>query len=327
MTLKVGLVGTGWFSKMHGELLAAEEGIEVAAVCGTSKEKANQLASAFDDARGYATITDMLDSRRLDAVYICVPPFAHGEVELALAERGIPFLVEKPLGLDMQTPLAVLQAVRSKQLITSVGYHFRYMDSVARAKQLLENRVVGMALGHWMGGMPEVSWWRKQEGSGGQIVEQTTHIFDLLRHLLGEVTEVYAAYAQRVIHTKHEQVSVPDVGTVTLKLQSGAVANISNACMLSGGGHTGLTVYTDECNLELTHGGLVETQGEHRREYANVSNPYVNELRAFFHAVRTQDASAILSTYEDACRTQQVTVAANESAQSGLPVRLEPLSL
>lgn len=327
MALKVGLVGTGWFSKMHGELLAAEEGIEVAAVCGTTKEKADSLASGFDHARGYERITDMLDSRKLDAVYICVPPFAHGEMELALAERGLPFLVEKPLGLDMQTPLAVLQAVRDKQLITSVGYHFRYMDSAAQAKQLLAGRTVGMALGHWMGGMPQVGWWRRQEGSGGQFVEQTTHIVDLLRYLLGEVTEVYAAYAQRVMHTKHEQVSVPDVGTVTMKLASGAVASISNSCMLHGGGHTGLTIYTDECNLELTHGGLVETQGEQRREHANVSNPYVNELRAFFHAVRTGDSSAIRSTYEDACRTQQVTVAANESAQSGQPVRLEPLTI
>ncbi|WP_028563873.1 Gfo/Idh/MocA family protein [Paenibacillus pinihumi] len=326
MTLKVGLIGTGWFSKMHGELLAAEEGVEVAAICGSSKEKADELSRQFDDARGYGKITDMLDSRKLDAVYICVPPFAHGEIEHALIQRGIPFLVEKPLGVDMEAPTSILKGVQEKQLITSVGYHFRYMDSTAKARQLLKDKVVGMALGQWMGGMPGVYWWRKQEGSGGQIVEQTTHLFDLLRYLLGEVTEVYAAYAQRVMHNKHDNVSVADVGTVTLKLASGAVANLSNACMLSGGGHTGLSIFTDGNNLELTHGGLVETAGENTHEYKNVSNPYASETRAFLHALRTGDTSGILSTYEDAWKTQQVTVAANESAQSGKPVKILALS-
>ncbi|MBJ6361350.1 Gfo/Idh/MocA family protein [Paenibacillus sp. GCM10012307] len=325
MTLKVGLIGTGWFSKMHGELLAVEEGVEVVSICGSSKEKADQLAQQFDDARGYGKITDMLDSRKLDAVYICVPPFAHGEIEHALLQRGIPFLVEKPLGVDMEAPTSILKEVQKQQLITSIGYHFRYMDSTLKARHLLEGKTIGMALGQWMGGMPEVNWWKKQEGSGGQIVEQTTHLFDLLRYLLGEVTEVYAAYAHRVIHSKHDEATVADVGTVTLKLASGAVANLSNACMLSGGGTIRLNIYTDGNNLELTHGGLVEIAGENSHEYKNVSNPYVNETRAFLHAVRTGDTSGILSDYEDAWKSQRVTVAANESAQSGQPVKLADL--
>ena len=59
----------------------------------------------------------------------------------------------------------------------------------------MQDQTIGMALGRWMGGMPGVAWWRRQEGSGGQFVEQTTHIVDLLRYCAGEVTEVYAAAA------------------------------------------------------------------------------------------------------------------------------------
>jgi myo-inositol 2-dehydrogenase / D-chiro-inositol 1-dehydrogenase len=322
MSLKIGLFGTGWFGKMHADMLAGMEGVEISGICGSSLDKAEKMAQSYRDAKAYASAADMLDERKLDAVYVCVPPFAHADIELALVERGIPFFVEKPLAAELETPTRILQAIEDKKLLTSVGYHFRYMDGTARAAGLLKERTIGMALGYWMGGMPGVYWWRKAEGSGGQFVEQTTHIVDLLRYLLGEVDEVYAAFAGRHMHTKEEGVEVPDVGTVTLKMKSGAVATISNSCMLPIGHLTGLHVYTDAGVLELSHGGLKELVEGRTTEYKNQLSPYEKENRAFIHAVRTGDTSAILSTYADAWRTQQVTTAANQSAASGMPVKL-----
>ncbi|MGO4369806.1 Gfo/Idh/MocA family protein [Paenibacillus sp. 2TAB19] len=322
MTLNIGIVGTGWFGRMHAEKLAKLEGVKVAAFTATSQEKADQEAAKYEDARGYSSIHTMLDDRKLDAVYICVPPFAHGEIERALVERGIPFLVEKPLAADEQTPAELLKEIESKKLITSVGYHFRYMDGTSRAQELLRERTVGMALGYWMGSMPGVSWWRKMEGSGGQFVEQTTHIVDLLRYTLGEVSEVYAAYGSRIMADVEQGVTVPDVGTVTLKLVNGAVATISNTCAIPAGDRAGLHIYTNKGVLELSHGGLLDVESGRKTEYANRTNPYELENEAFLHAVRTGDVSRIRSTYEDAWLTHRVTIAANQSALTGLPVKL-----
>ncbi|NIK78632.1 putative dehydrogenase [Paenibacillus castaneae] len=322
MTLQIGIIGTGWFGMMHAEKLSKIEGVQVAAFVATSQQKADSAASQFAGARGYDSIHNMLDDRKLDAVYICVPPFAHGEAENALIERSIPFLVEKPIGVNEQEPYAILKKIEAKELITSVGYHFRYMDGTDRARELLRERTVGMALGYWMGSMPGVSWWRRMEGSGGQFVEQTTHIVDLLRYTVGEVSEVYAAYGDRIMSSIEEGVSVPDVGTVTLKLASGAVATISNTCAISAGDRSGLHIYTNKGVLELGHGGLVDVEAGGRTDYANRSNPYELENDAFLHAVRTGDKSKIRSTYEDAWLTHLVTLAANESARTGLPVKL-----
>ncbi|WP_042170875.1 Gfo/Idh/MocA family protein [Paenibacillus gorillae] len=323
MTLRVGMVGTGWFGRMHAEKLSKMDDIYVSAFCGTSKEKAEAAAQPFNDARGYDSITDMLDDRKLDAVYICVPPFAHGEAELALVERGIPFLVEKPIGLDGETPAKIAEAVERSGLITSTGYHFRYMEGTERARELLQERTALMALGYWMGSMPGVYWWRKMEGSGGQFVEQTTHIVDALRYLLGEVTEVYAAYGNRIMASKEEGVTVPDVGTVTLKLASGAVATISNTCGIQGGDRAGLHIYTDQGVLELgSDGALKDLRANTKTEYLNRNDPYQAENEAFIHAVRTGDTSRIRSSYADAWLTHRVTIAANQSAETGLPVKL-----
>lgn len=323
MTLQIGLIGTGWFGKMHAEKLARMEGVEVAAFAATTQEKADEAARGYRDAKGFASVTDMLDSRKLDAVYICVPPFAHGDIESALIDRGIPFLVEKPIGVDAEGPERILRGIREKSLITSAGYHFRYMDSTFKAKELLEERTIGMALGYWMGGMPGVYWWRSMQGSGGQFVEQTTHIVDLLRYTAGEVKEVYAAYGERIVADHNEGVTVPDVGTVTMKLASGAVATISNTCAIPAGDHSGLSLYTNAGVMELGHGGLIDKTAGIVTEYKNRTNPYDVENEAFLHAVRTGDRSRILSTYEDAWLTHKVTMAANQSAKTGLPVVIE----
>lgn len=322
MTLQIGIVGTGWFGMMHAEKLAKLDGVNVAAFTATNQQKADAAAQRFEGARGFDSIQPMLDDRKLDAVYVCVPPFAHGEIESALLERSIPFLVEKPLGVDEKLPSAILKGIEEKQLITSVGYHFRYMDGTDRARELLRERTALMALGYWMGSMPGVSWWRKMEGSGGQFVEQTTHIVDLLRYTMGEVTEVYAAYGDRYMSSVEEGVTVPDVGTVTLKLAGGAVATISNTCAIPAGDQAGLHIYTNKGVLELGHGGLIDKEAGRKTEYANRTDPYELENEAFLHAVRTGDASRIRSSYADAVRTHQVTIAANLSARTGQPVKL-----
>lgn len=323
MTLQVGIVGTGGFSQMHAAKLAKLEDVNVAAFAATKQAKADEAARHYNDAKGFVSINDMLDARKLDAVYICVPPFAHGEIESALIERGIPFLVEKPIGIDEEVPNGILRGIREKSLITSVGYHFRYMDSTARAKQLLEERTLAMALGYWMGDMPGVYWWRSMGGSGGQFVEQTTHIVDLLRYTAGEVKEVYAAYGDRVKASTVEGVTVPDVGTVTMKLVSGAVATISNTCAIPAGGHNGLSLYTSAGLMEIGNGSLIDKTPGQVTEYQNRTNPYDAENEAFLHAVRTGDTSRIRSTYEDAWLTHRVTMAANTSARTGLPVVIE----
>jgi myo-inositol 2-dehydrogenase / D-chiro-inositol 1-dehydrogenase len=322
LSLKIGIIGTGWFADMHAKLLSGMDHVKVCGISGSTLQKAELMAGKFTDAKGYGSVNDLLDGGKPDAVYICVPPFAHGDIEWTLAERGIPFLVEKPLAVDLEKPTSILKAVNERSLITSVGYHFRYMDGTARAQQLLQERTVGMSLGYWTGGMPGVYWWRQAEGSGGQFVEQTTHIVDLLRYLVGEVEEVYAAFAQRVMHHKEEGVTVPDVGTVTLRMANGSVAAISNTCMIPVGHTTGLHIYSDTSVLELSSGSLKEITGNRTTEYKNRTNPYEAENKAFLHAVRTGDASGIRSTYADAWRTQQVTVAANRSAETGQPVRL-----
>lgn len=324
MTLKVGFIGTGGVAKGHITNLAAIEGVTIAAFCDLQLERAEAAARDWTGAKAYASIVEMLDDVKLDAAFVCVPPMAHGDAERALIERGIPFLVEKPLGVDNELPRQLAAEIEKKGLITSVGYQWRYIPSLDEAKRFLESGRVGMALGYWMGGMPRVPWWRVQHLSGGQFVEQTTHITDLLRYLCGEVVEVYAAYGHRSLHEREEGANVADVGTVTMKLANGAVATISNTCLLPVGHRVGLEVFTDQGIVEVQGSGsrIIRNKEEASAPFSAAVNPRVFEDIAFLDAVRTGNQSLIKSSYADSLKTHEVTVAANLSAATGKPVKL-----
>ena len=77
---------------------------------------------------------DLIAMESLDAVYICIPPFAHGDVEAAVIAAGLPFFVEKPLSLDIAAAEAIAREVQQRGLITAVGYHWRYLDTVEEAR-------------------------------------------------------------------------------------------------------------------------------------------------------------------------------------------------
>lgn len=323
MTLKIGFIGTGGIANNHIRNLSKIEDTEIIAFCDIQLARAEEAAKQHANAKAYSNVADMLDDRKLDAVYICLPPMAHGEAELAVVERGIPFLVEKPIGLDMELPLQILNKVQEKKLMNAVGFQWRYHPAVQKAAEILKEVEFGMALGFWLGGMPGTPWWRVQKLSGGQFVEQTIHITDMLRFLCGEVTEVYSAFGSRILHKRVENVTVPDVGSVTMKLENGGVATISNTCILPGGGKVGLDIYTDQGAIEIRGNGLkhIKKANEVFEFPTNVSAHELEDIE-FIKALKTGDPSYILSDYADAIHTHAIVVAANESAETGKPVTL-----
>ena len=232
-----------------------------------------------------------------------------------------PFSWKNPFRTSLEQARAVEAALRSQNLISAVGYHWRYMDTTAKAIEHLGDEPVGFALGAWTGGMPGVSWWRVLAESGGQIVEQTTHIFDLARYLLGEVESVHAM-ARTGLMDDVPNYDVHDATVTNLRFHSGAVASITSACMLSTGGHVGLDLYQKNQVLRLASGALTIDRPSGREVVEQGNNPTQAEDRAFLQAVQTGDPTGIRCDYAEAVKTLAVTLAATQSAVEGRVVSL-----
>lgn len=319
MSTRIGFVGTGGIANTHFDALSQLSEAQPVAFCDIDSERANRAAARFGG-RAYTDWRAMLDAEPLDALYICLPPHGHDGVEIEAAQRGIHLFIEKPVARDLDYARRVEEAIHKAGVICSVGYHFRYYGAIERAKERLQGLPVLMVKGAWDGGMPGVPWWRQHALSGGQLVEQTTHIFDLARYLVGEVVEVFT-FSQNnpaLLHHPDGDVNVADV--VCLKFENGAVGVITDTNGLHAPGEVGLKVYTPERIVEVSWGRMVETEANRKEEYFSRDNPYLRESEAFLTAIRTGDRSLIRSDYSDGVRTLAVTLAADEAGRMGAVV-------
>jgi len=317
--IKLGFVGCGGIMQEHYKHLSGMSGIKMVGHCDILKDRAESAASRFGG-EAFTEFEAMYDKVKPQAVYIAVPPYGHCGMEEAAAARGIHLFIEKPIAIDRETAKRIDVALRKAKIITSVGYCFRYYNTIDLARQILNGSPVSLIRGSWNGGMPGVWWWRRMDKSGGQIVEQTTHMFDLMRYLCGEVAEVYAV-ASTGCMTKVENFNVHDSSVVTMRMKSGASATITSSCVCNHGGGVTLELVTPELTM-LIAGGTVTVKQENKvTEHQTGLNMYEEESKVFLDAVRTGKRTRIKSSYSDALKTFLVTFAANESIQSGLPVK------
>jgi predicted dehydrogenase len=327
--VRVGCIGCGGVAQEHFKALAQLPEAQLAAFCDLRSEAGEQAASRYGG-KSYTDHQRMLDELELDALYIILPPFAHGPAEQGALERGLPFFVEKPVGNDLGVCREIAQEVERRGLLTSVGYMTRYRRSVQAAKALLSEDPAVMAIGGWVGEAPRMSapihsWWVVKEKSGGQLVEQTTHTVDLARYLMGEAVEVSAAAARGFVQGVPTYTN-DDASLATVRFQSWAIATFYSACCADGGGGgVSLNVYARQHTLQFSgwnHTLKILDAGGESQEIEGEPDIFKIEDAAFLAAVRTGDRSSVLCSYPDGYRTTQVTLAANQSMETGKPVPL-----
>jgi myo-inositol 2-dehydrogenase / D-chiro-inositol 1-dehydrogenase len=319
--LRVGFVGAGAITKRHFTALEKlRDQAEVVAVCDVIEERAEAAAGPFG-ARAYLSFYEMLNRERLDALYVCLPPDAHVDQELAAIDRGIHLFVEKPLPLDIAKAERIAQRAKEAGIVTEVGYHWRHWTHVQHVRAALRGERIGMALGYFMIGLPGTPWWRDKARSGGQIVEQAIHIVDLFRYLLGEVERVSAEYALRGNADEPGYVG-EDVYTVNLRFRSGAIGNLTTCCLLHRRYHVGLEIVCKGRIYRVAE-EAAEIEGADGLTHIDRSNDAgMAENVAFLTAIESGNRAGIHSDYADALRTQRVGLAANRSAETGVPVTI-----
>jgi predicted dehydrogenase len=269
----------------------------------------------------YADYRLMLENERFDAVYICIPPFAHDEQELMAIDRDCALFIEKPVGLSFKKVQEIQVAMKRKQIISSVGYHWRYLQITDIVRKRLKQREVRFIQGHWFGGMPPPLWWRVRKHSGGQVVEQATHLYDLARYLIGEVAEVHAVATHGAMKDV-PRYTVDDASFANLTFKNGIVGNIAASCIQHQELKEGLTLYGKDFSMELRYNGLTVREKGKTETILNLNNPHGDEDKLFLDAVQRDDNSLLRSSYEDAAKTLRVTLAVNESVEKGRVVRL-----
>jgi predicted dehydrogenase len=315
--MRLALIGCGGIGQAHSEMLRAQGDARIIACCDPNEAAANAMAGQWG-AKAYPNLSSLLERETVDAAWICVPPSFHQGEELLLADRRIPFFVEKPVSLDLAYALKVKAAVEKAGIITSVGYHWRYKESVRLARERIRGQAIPLVSVVWSTSMPPVEWWQKMATSGGMLVEQVTHLLDLARYLVGEVSEVSGlAYYEPAF-------DIPLTTAVNLSFESGSIGSVAASTLGDAPNVPSFRVFLKNQSLDIRSRELViAEQGKPEEKLGGFDNGMPEEQRCFLNAVARKDPTGVTSPYADAVESLRLSLAANHSIRTkkGVAVR------
>lgn len=293
--MRVAVIGSGRMGRERAKA-ATTFGVDILELFDEDRHRAEILAQECQRARVLDTI-DRLFCDKLDALFICTPPYCRGLLEQRAIDFRVPFFVEKPIGVTAAQVQPVLKQLELYPVLSAVGYMNRYRSSVLHARTLLRSHgIIGIAA-HWVGKKYSVPWWSVEQLSGGPFNEQATHLMDLFRFLGGSTEPLHAV------------ASGPD----------GAETTVLTLVRLAGGG-SGSFLYSCEAKEKdiliavETPAGVLELRGwdlELARNTIDGTLPqaehqpiFEKETHAFLNAVTTCDAQLILADFGEAYQTQ-----------------------
>lgn len=238
--LKIAILGAGAISDSHIQAcqkLASQ--CEIVAFADLFPDKAAEKAAKYGlTAAVFKDYRELLAKVSFDAAAICLPPFEHAPVAVALLNAGKHVLVEKPMAPTLEECDQMLAAAQAGGKLLSVVAQNRYRTPMMRLKQALASGKAGKVLHAqadslwWRGGRYYDLWWRgtwEKEG-GGCTMNHAVHHVDLFQWMMGMPAELQAISA----NLSHENSEVEDFSTAVLRYANGAIGQLTASLVHHG---------------------------------------------------------------------------------------------
>jgi predicted dehydrogenase len=207
--LRAGIIGCGWFGRVHVERLSELSGVAVCAVSDPDEAARQKLAELVPaqirdpqspDVAIYADYQELLRHEGLDFVVIASPNRWHVPQLLAALENELHVLCEKPLTLLPDEVTQAVAATERSGKIVAVAYQSRYRRDSRLLRLALQSgsfgrvtSIVAYAGEDWV--TPNVGTWRHDPARcpGGYFGDANSHQLDLLFWLTGLEAETVRA--------------------------------------------------------------------------------------------------------------------------------------
>jgi myo-inositol 2-dehydrogenase/D-chiro-inositol 1-dehydrogenase len=219
--IKIGIIGAGYIGGVHASVLSRDERVHLVAIYDTAPERAHALARSTG--AGVAAAAEELIAG-CDAVYITTPNTKHVELAIAAARDHKHVFCEKPLATNLTDARRVLDAAAESRAVFQVGHNRRFAPVYATLRQMLSEGATPHSAHVKMnrGELINPEWVGDSEVTGGFLYETTIHMFDMMRFLFGEISQLTA------LGSTHEYPETDDF-SVLLGFESGLHATLCSA--------------------------------------------------------------------------------------------------
>ena len=201
-SLKVAVVGAGYFSQFHYEAWQRLENVALVAVCDLDRAKAEAVAAKYAVPNVFQDLAQMLDQVQPDILDVVTPPPTHFEAIKTAGAHGVTTICQKPFCQNLAEAKAAVQFANEAGIDVIVHENFRFQPWYRKIHELLHReRLIGT---------PYLATFRLRPGDGQGpdayldrqpyfqtmerflVHETAIHQIDTFRYLLGEVTAIYA---------------------------------------------------------------------------------------------------------------------------------------
>jgi predicted dehydrogenase len=287
--VRLGVVGTGALGFHHARLLRRMPGTAFAGIYDKNPARAAEVAAALETV-AHPSLEALLDC--VDAVTVAVPTPAHTSVGLAVLERGLALLVEKPLADSLDGADQLVRGAAAQGVVLQVGHVERFNRAVrAAAPYLDEPRFLQI---------DRLAPFQPRGSDVAVVLDLMIHDLDLVLELVGAAVSDVRATGVAIL-TPHV-----DIANARLEFTNGAIATLT-ASRVARERIRRLRIFqpTGYFSLDLAQGSgdffrlkpgwqrlaatTLEQIVEHVRLEAPEAEPLALELASFVRAVRREE--------------------------------------
>lgn len=205
------VVGAGYLGRFHAEKYAACNDAHLVAVIDTDLARAQKIAQRL----GAAAFSDYrcLPQMQVRCASIAVPTSKHYEVAAWLLRQGVDVLVEKPVAVQPEEALELIELARARGRILQIGHlerfnpAFREIEKLLNAPRYFEVR--------------RIAPYRARGADVDVVLDLMIHDIDIVQHLINRPVRQIAAVGVPVLTAS------VDIANVRLTFEGGAIANLT----------------------------------------------------------------------------------------------------
>jgi len=324
--LRIAVVGCGGVSQGHIQgWLGQPERAEVVALVDIVREKAEERRERFrlSDADVYTDWREVMLKEDVDVINICTQGDLHTELIIAALEAGKHVVTEKPVGWNLEECRKLRwYAKKYPHLKVGVGYSLRYYPLNIKTRELIRSGAIGRIMyaeashNHPSDCMhifdaphsPQLSDYSGHYMPGSEMTS-ATHVFDLMRYILGEVRDVFA-FQERFgtfVLMRFRNGAVGKATAATASNQSIATPHV--LCVQGTEG----TIFTqnayqegDAWSVPGYHGYIVRDKHQEPIEVSSKDTGHGDSTRTGNFLDAVQRGTPLIAPLEDAVRTSEL---------------------
>jgi predicted dehydrogenase len=352
-TIRIGIVGAGFARSTQIPGFKACGGAKIVAIASARREHAEEVAREFDIENVESDWRALVARDDIDLVSIVTPVVTHCEMTLAALDHGKAVLCEKPMAMNADEALRMMERARAAGVLALIDHELRFLPGRLKMRELIQRGEIGKVRHAKLTFRADSradanrpwNWWSDKTQGGGALGAIGSHAIDGWRWLLGaEVQEVISTLATHINERKDEggrlrAVTTDDEANLLVRFADsefteGATGSASMSLVEPGKPEHRMEIFGSSGGLMIEESGELWQarvgEGEWRRVqtdrgelapgmrdggWARGFTAFSKEIVAALREGRATVAGA--ATLEDGYRTQLVLDAARKAHESG----------